>query len=95
MPTSRNEQHEQHLGHLADGLLAGRICDLDLGEELVGILIVESERDADQDRGGEKYREVPRSQQPQRIESEQLFQAGWFARARLRRRARQGEAVEP
>ena len=66
----RHEQHERDLGHLAERLDAGGVRDLDLREELVRVLIVERERNADQDRRGEEDQEVAVAQQRERVEAE-------------------------
>ena len=48
---------------------------MDLGQELIGVLIVERERHADEDRGEEEHQEIALPQQLQRIKAEQLPEA--------------------
>src|SRR5438309_1156595 len=90
----RDQQHEHDFRHLPDGLLAGRIGNLNLGEELIGVLVVEGERNADQDGGEEEYEEVALPQENQCIDSEELPEAGALAPLWQGRRAGQREAVE-
>src|SRR5581483_6109330 len=71
----RQQQHEEELGGLPECLLACCVRNVDLRQELVGILIVERERHADQNRSEEEYREVTLAQHVQGIEAEQAAQA--------------------
>src|SRR5579862_580208 len=89
----RDRQHEKYFRHLSDGLLAGGIGDADLGEELVGVLIVERERYADQNRGDEEHQKVPLPQQSQRLETDEAPEPQPVCRGRQRRSRRQGETV--
>src|SRR4029077_8602803 len=62
--------------------------------ELVGVLVIKSERNADEHRGDEEDREVPLAQQYERVEAEEPPEPHRLIAPRLRRCARQGEAVE-
>ena len=89
-----HEQHEQHFGDLAQRLLAGRILDANLRQELVRVLVVERERDADQDRRGEEHEEVLVAKQRESVEPQCFADSAGTAGDALRGCARQREAVD-
>ncbi len=67
-----DQQHEQHLGHLAQGLLSGCVGQVNLREEQVGVLVIESQWNADQDRGDEEHQEVAILQQGERVQPQHV-----------------------
>ena len=67
-----NCEHEEHFGSLSERLLARCVGDSDLSEKLVRVLVVERERNADQDRRNKEHQEVSVAQQRERLRSDCL-----------------------
>ncbi|MNC21364.1 hypothetical protein D3C75_693410 [compost metagenome] len=89
----RQKQHEQYFGDLPDGHFCRGVGHADFRQERVGVLVVERQRNADQDGGDKKHQITAILEQTQGIQPEHLLEAAVrFAFERCG--ARQGEAVE-
>src|SRR6185437_10196963 len=88
------QQHEEEFRGLSQRLNAGGVAHVDLVQELVGALIIERERYADEDRGEEEDGEIALAQHLERIEAEEAPEASPTLRGVERRGGRQGEAVD-